>query len=99
MRGPTRMTTSPWVPLAIVWIVTLIVGGVLWQRFTRVPAQPGGLGVRSATSTRRVLPLWLALVLLILFCVAIWLTLRWGAPLWTGTGPAVGSTIRGAGMS
>jgi hypothetical protein len=82
------MTSSPWVSLAIVWLVTLIVGGMLWQRFTRVPAQAGGLGVRSATSTRRVLPLWLALVLLILFCVAVWLTLRLGAPLWGELGPA-----------
>lgn len=85
------MTSSPWALLAIVWLVTLIVGGVLWQRFTRVPAQPGGLGVRSATSTRRVLPLWLALVLLILFCIAVWLTLRWGAPLWSRAGAGVAS--------
>jgi hypothetical protein len=85
------MMTSPWVSLAILWLVTLVLAGVLWQRFTRVPAQPGGLGVRSATSTRRVLPLWLALVLLILFCVAVWLTLRWGASLWSGGSTAAGS--------
>jgi ABC-type Fe3+-siderophore transport system permease subunit len=87
----TRVMKSPWVSLAILWLVTLVLAGLMWQRFTRVPAQPGGLGVRSATSTRRVLPLWLALVLLILFCVAVWLTLRWGAPLWSGDGLGVGS--------
>jgi hypothetical protein len=77
------MTESPWLWIAIVWIVTLVVGGALWQRFTRVPAQLGGVGLRSATSTRRVVPLWLALVLLILFGVAIWLTVRWGVPMWS----------------
>jgi hypothetical protein len=82
------MTESPWISIALVWIVTLIVGGVLWQRFTRVPVQPPGLTSRSpsspgspdwraATTTRRVLPLWLALVLLILLITAIWLTVRW----------------------
>ena len=91
------MTSSPWVPLAILWLVTLVFGGMLWQRFTRVPAQPGGLGVRSATSTRRVLPLWLALVLLILFCVAVWLTLRWGAPLWSGVGSGGGNATGAVG--
>jgi hypothetical protein len=43
--------------------------------------------MRSATSTRRVVPLWLALVLLILFGIAVWLTIRWGAPLWAGGPP------------
>ncbi len=71
------MINSPWLSIAIVWLVTLVLAGALWQRFTRVPAQTGGVGIRSATSTRRVLPLWLALVLLILFGVAIWLTVRW----------------------
>ncbi|MFN2565261.1 MAG: hypothetical protein ABR499_09665 [Gemmatimonadaceae bacterium] len=76
------MTGSPWLSIAIVWIVTLVLGGVFWQRFTRVPARPGGVGLRAATTTRRVVPLWLALVLLILFGVAVWLTVRWSAPLW-----------------
>jgi hypothetical protein len=79
------MTQSPWVSIAIVWLVTLVVGGVLWQRFTRVPAQSGAF-TRGTPPTRRVLPLWLALVLLILLIVAVWLTLRWGAPLWRGPG-------------
>ena len=86
------MTNSPWVSVAIVWLLALVLGGVLWQRFTRVPAEMGGVGIRSATSTRRVLPLWLALVLLILFCVAVWLTLRWGAPLWSTAGAGVGGS-------
>ena len=83
------MTGSPWVAIAIVWLVTLVVAGVLWQRFTRVPARPGGVGLRAATTTRRILPLWLALVLLILFGTAVWLTVRFGAPLWSGGGGAV----------
>jgi hypothetical protein len=74
------MTAFSWLSIAIVWLVTLVVSGVLWQRFTRVPVQPGGLGTRSATSTRRVVPVWLALVLVVLFAVAIWLTLRWVLP-------------------
>jgi hypothetical protein len=84
------MMESPWVSIAIVWIVTLVVGGVLWQRFTRVPVQAAGLASRSPGSrapamTRRVVPLWLALVLLILLVTAVWLTVRWGASLWSGT--------------
>jgi hypothetical protein len=82
------MTNSPWVWIALVWLVTVVVGGLLWQRFTRVPVQVGGVGLRSATSTRRVVPLWLALVLLILFGVAVWLTMRWGAALWSSGAPA-----------
>jgi hypothetical protein len=78
------MTQSPWLSIAIVWVVALVVGGVLWQRFTRVPVQSGAFTRTAAPTTRRVLPLWLALVLLILLVVAVWLTLRWGAPLWRG---------------
>jgi hypothetical protein len=84
LRGPARMTNSPWLWIGVIWLVTLTLGGVLWQRFTRVPVQPGALGTRSATSARRVLPLWLALLLLIILSVAIWLTFRLGAPLWSG---------------
>ncbi|MDQ3995717.1 MAG: hypothetical protein M3303_01725 [Gemmatimonadota bacterium] len=76
------MTESPWVSIAIVWLAALILGGVLWQRFTRAPVLPGGLV--SRTPTRRVVPLWLALALLILLVTAVWLTVRWGAPLWNG---------------
>jgi hypothetical protein len=76
------MTDSPWMSLIIVWVVTLVLGGVLWQRFTRLPVQPRGFATPAATSRRRVVPLWFAVVLLILLGVAVWLTLRWGAPLW-----------------
>jgi hypothetical protein len=72
------MTDSPWLSIALVWLVVLVLGGVLWQRFTRVPVQSNGLAPRSPT-TRRVVPLWLALVLLILLITALWLTVRWGA--------------------
>jgi hypothetical protein len=79
------MTESPWVSIAIVWIVTLVVGGVLWQRFTRVPVRSAGLASRSPGSQaratpRRVVPLWLALVVLILLITAVWLT------VWVTTG-------------
>jgi hypothetical protein len=81
LRAPFGMIASRWMSIAIVWIVTLIIGGVLWQRFTRIPARSAGLGSRSPgsrapTATRRVVPLWLALVLLIVLITAAWLTLR-----------------------
>jgi hypothetical protein len=69
------MTESPWLSIALIWLVALAIGGVLWQRFTRVPVQPGGFA-RTPVAARRVLPLWLALVLLILLIVAVWLTVR-----------------------
>jgi hypothetical protein len=76
------MIESPWIAIAIVWIMTLAVGGGLWQRFTRVPVQSAGLTSRSSSSRvpatmRRVVPLWLALVLLVLLITAVWLTVRW----------------------
>jgi hypothetical protein len=73
------MTESPWLSIAIVWVVVLVLGSVLWQRFTRVPVQSAGLVARAPT-TRRVVPLWLALVLLVLLISAVWLTVRWGVP-------------------
>jgi hypothetical protein len=78
------MMDAPWLSIAIVWLVVLVLGGVLWQRFTRVPIRSTGLASRATTTTRRVVPLWLALVLLILLITAVWLTVRWGAPLWSG---------------
>jgi hypothetical protein len=78
------MADSPWVSIAIIWLVVLVLGGLLWQRFTRVPIQSTGLAPRTSTTTRRVVPLWLALVLLILIVTAVWLTVRWGAPIWGG---------------
>jgi hypothetical protein len=69
------MTDTPWLSIAIVWVVTLLAGGLLWQRFTRVPVQSGGFS-RVPAPARRVLPLWLALLLLLLLIVAVWLTVR-----------------------
>lgn len=69
------MLESPWLSIAIVWLVAVVFGAILWQRFTRVPVQSSGLS-RVPPPTRRVVPLWLAIVLLILLCVAIWLTVR-----------------------
>ena len=69
------MTESPWLPVAIVWLVAVVIGGLLWQRFTRVPVQSSGLA-RVPPATRRVLPLWLAVLLLVLLCSAIWLTVQ-----------------------
>jgi hypothetical protein len=74
------MMSSPWISIAIIWLVTLVLGGVLWQRFTRVPVSSGfsrqSTSPTSAPATRRVVPLWLALVLLVLLVVAAWLTVR-----------------------
>jgi hypothetical protein len=69
-----------WVWIAVIWLVTLVLGGVLWQRFTRVPVSTGfsrsSTSPASAPATRRVVPLWLAVVLLILLIAAVWLTVR-----------------------
>lgn len=72
------MTESPWLYIVIVWVIALAVGGLLWQRFTRVPVQSSGFSRTSAS--RRVVPLWLALVWLILLSTAIWLTIRLARP-------------------
>ena len=74
------MMRSPWMSIAIIWLVALVLGGLLWQRFTRVPLSTGfsrsPVSPTSAPATRRVVPLWLALVLLILLIAAVWLTAR-----------------------
>jgi hypothetical protein len=75
---------SPWLWITALWLMTLLLAGLLWQRFTRVPSPPGGLRAPTGTVTRRVLPLWLVIVLIVLIGIAVWLTLRWGAPLWSG---------------
>jgi hypothetical protein len=71
---------SPWISIAVIWLVALVLGGVLWQRFTRVPVSSGfsrsSVSPTSAPATRRVVPLWLALVLLVLLIAAVWLTVR-----------------------
>ena len=69
-----------WSSLAIVWVATLLVIGLLWSRFTRAPELlvPG-------VRTRRVVPVWLALLLLIILVVAIVLTVHFGnAARWGG---------------
>ena len=69
------MTEAPWLGITIIWLVVLLAGGLLWQRFTRVPVQSSGFS-RVPTTTRRVIPLWLVVVLLLLLSTAVWLTVR-----------------------
>lgn len=65
--------------IAVVWIVAIVLGVILFQRFTKPPTSPtiGVPGQRVAP--RRVYPLWLVLVLFILLVVALWVTLRYGS--------------------
>lgn len=66
--------------IVVVWIVAIVLGGFLWQRFTQPPGVPTmPVPGQTVVRPRRVVPLWLALVLLILLAVAAWLTLRLGA--------------------
>jgi hypothetical protein len=66
--------------IVVVWLVAILLGGMLWQRFTRPPGSPAvSVPGQTAVRPRRVLPLWLALVLLIILAAALWLTLRLGA--------------------
>ena len=66
--------------IVVVWVVAIALGGILWQRFTRPPGVPTvPVPGQAVTRPRRVVPLWLALVLLILLAIAAWLTLRLGA--------------------
>jgi hypothetical protein len=66
--------------IVVVWIVAIVLGGILWQRFSRPPGVPTvPVPGQTIAPPRRVLPLWLALVLLIILAVAAWLTIRWGA--------------------
>jgi hypothetical protein len=67
------MAEAPWLGITIIWLVVLLAGSVLWQRFTRVPVQSSGFS-RVPTTTRRVVPLWLVVVLLLLLSTAVWLT-------------------------
>jgi hypothetical protein len=68
--------------IVVVWIVAVVLGAILWQRFTRPPGAPTVLVPGQAVARqRRVVPLWLALVLLILLAVAAWLTIRWGSAI------------------
>ena len=68
--------------IVVVWIVAIALGGTLWQRFTRPPGMPMvNVPGQTVARPRRVVPLWLALVLLIILAVAAWLTIRWGATI------------------
>lgn len=66
--------------IVVVWVVAIVLGGLLWQRFTRPPGAPTvTVPGQAIARPRRVVPLWLALVLLIILVVAAWLTIRWGS--------------------
>jgi len=65
--------------IAIVWLVALVVGALLWHRFTRPPTAPMvPVPGQQVSKPSRVVPLWLVLVLLILLVAAIWLTFTLG---------------------
>ena len=65
--------------VVVVWIVAIVLGGILWQRFSKPPVTPTvAVPGQAVAPPRRVVPLWLALVLLIILAVAAWLTIRWG---------------------
>lgn len=67
-------------PIVVVWVVAIAVGALLWVRFTRPAGAPTvPLPGRSPGAPRRVFPLWLLLVELILLAAALWLTFAWGA--------------------
>jgi len=63
--------------LVVVWIVAIVLGGILWQRFSKPPGAPTvTVPGQAVARPRRVVPLWLALVLLIILAVAAWLGSR-----------------------
>jgi hypothetical protein len=65
--------------IVLVWVIAIAIGGALWQRFTKAPVAPTlTVPGQSAAPVRRVLPLWLVLVLLILLVAAIWITFHVG---------------------
>ena len=65
--------------IVLVWVIAIVIGGALWQRFTKAPvASTLSVPGQSAASARRVLPLWLVLVLLILLVAALWITFHVG---------------------
>jgi hypothetical protein len=69
--------------IVAVWLGVIIVGGLLWQRFTKPPMSPTipvpPVPGEKELPSRRVVPLWLVLVLLILLVGALWFTLQWGS--------------------
>jgi hypothetical protein len=68
-----------WV-IIVVWVLAIVIGGVLWQRFTRAPLPTVPVPGERVTTVRRVFPLWLVLVELILLVAAIWVTFSVGNP-------------------
>lgn len=72
-------------PIVIVWLVAILLGWLLWSRFTRAPNATTVLVPPSGESAkaRRVYPVWLVLVMMLLLVLAIWMTLHFGADLAT----------------
>lgn len=72
------MQGNSWWPIALTWIIAIIVAGSLWARFTRPPAPTENRAPILGTTTRprRVVPVWLVLVLLIILAIALWVTVR-----------------------
>jgi hypothetical protein len=70
-------------PIVAVWVAVVVVGGLLWHRFTKPPMSPTipvpQVPGEKELPSRRVVPLWLVLVLLILLVGALWFTLQWGS--------------------
>lgn len=65
--------------IVVLWVVAVALGGILWQRFTRPPGAPTvTVPGQAIARPRRVVPLWLALVLLIILVGAVWLSITWG---------------------
>lgn len=75
-------------PIAVVWLAAIVIGGLLWSRFTRPPSTPtvpvppvppAEGGPAAPPGPRRVVPLWLVLALMMLLVGALWFTLQWGS--------------------
>lgn len=65
--------------IVLVWVIAIAIGAALWQRFTKAPAAPTlTVPGEGAAPARRVLPLWLVVVLFILLVAAIWITFHVG---------------------
>lgn len=63
--------------ILVVWIIVIAIGVVLWSRFTRAPGASAVTVPGQGFVPRRVIPVWLVLVLLILLVIALWATVRW----------------------
>ena len=72
------MHQTPWLWLLLIWGAALALAGFVWERFSRpsgVAQTPIVPGTRTPTP-RRVLPVWLAFVLLVIVAAALWATVR-----------------------